>query len=267
MKPIPASFTLSALAAFLAAAGLAAPAQDTNSVNPKDFSAFKIITERNIFDPNRRPSRASTPRVERTVVDSLSLAGTLSYSNVLLAIFDGTKSDYHRALKTGESIAGHALARIDRDAVTLSAGTNELQLKVGMQLRRSEDGKWSVAEAGSAAYASSSRRRSERTDSDSSRSSNRRTTPRGSTPPPDSTGTLSNTNATPDPAGEVPPELPPGGEVEAAAVPTPDAAADSNDPVARMMARRLQEMGGTPRGAQGENSDENLNPRQPQTTP
>ena len=112
-------------------------------LNPNDFSAFKIITDRNIFDPNRRP-RIAAQQAEQPIVDSFSLAGTMSYEKGLFAVFDGTSSDYHRVLEPGGSIAGYLVGEIRQDAVKLSSGTNELDLTVGMQMRRNEDGRWSV---------------------------------------------------------------------------------------------------------------------------
>jgi hypothetical protein len=233
------------------AGGFGAAAQETNRANPRDFSAFKLITDRNIFDPNRRPSRANNPRQERAAVDSFSLSGTLSYSNVLLAIFDGTKPDYHKALKTGDPIAGYAVTGIARDAVKLLSGTNQVELKVGMQMRRSEDGKWSVAEGSGAygsSYASDSRRRSsDRRESGSSRSSAGRNRSPGESQPGGTSENQSATNPPPEMAGGPPSDLPPGGEMDAPPAAPPDAGgANADDPVARMMQRRLQETGGNP---------------------
>ena len=42
-------------------------------------------------------------------------------------------------------IAGYKLTNIAASGVELSAGTNELELHVGMQLRREEDGSWLLA--------------------------------------------------------------------------------------------------------------------------
>ena len=42
-------------------------------------------------------------------------------------------------------IAGYKVANIAPNGVKLAAGTNELELSVGMQLRREEDGPWLLA--------------------------------------------------------------------------------------------------------------------------
>ena len=144
-----------ALLAWAHAGSLSALAQATNTVNPKDFEAFKIITDRNIFDVNRRPPVArGTPRPPPAIVETFVLTGTMSYENGPFAVFDGSGSEYHKVLGPGGKIASYTLAEIAHDFVKLSSGTNELELKVGMQMRRSENGKWSVGERGDNSYAS-----------------------------------------------------------------------------------------------------------------
>ena len=112
-----------------------------------DYSSFKLIVERNIFDPNRYPRRAGTAPVRppATRVDSLTLVGTMAYDKGTFAFFDGTSSDYQKALKLTDKIAGYQVDDIVPDAVTLTAGTNRVHLRVGTQLRREENGPWTVS--------------------------------------------------------------------------------------------------------------------------
>jgi hypothetical protein len=207
---------LSALAAF----SFSALAQQTNMVNPKDFEAFKIITDRNIFDVNRRPPVArGTPRPPPAIVDTFVLTGTMSYESGPFAVFDGSSSEYHKVLGSGGKIAGYTLGEITHDFVKLSSGTNELELKVGMQMRRSEDGKWSVGERGENSYASTSDSRSR----DSGR--NDRNDRRSSF-----FSTRNNFRSAPGQGRDNPP--------------TDAAALDPNDVIARLMANRNRETGG-----------------------
>jgi hypothetical protein len=246
MKPAFQQYGIRLLAAMAAAGCLSAPAQETNRANPADFPAFRLITDRNIFDPNRRAARVGSSRQDRAAVDSFTLSGTLSFSNVLVAVFDGTKADYHKVLKAGDPIAGYALGAIGHDSVKLLSGTNHLELKVGMQLRRSEDGKWSVSEsAGSygATLAANSRRRS--SDPREAASGRSPANPSRSSGEPEG---QSNSNAVPDMAGGPPPGLPPEPPgLDGPPGAPPDAAGGNvDDPVARMMQRRLQETGVSP---------------------
>jgi hypothetical protein len=195
----------------------------TNRIDPRDFRAFQLINDRNIFDPTRRPrvERQTRPNPTPQIVDSFSLVGTMSYSNQLLAFFDGTSSDYRKSLAVGGRIASYTASRIQQNEVTLASGTNEFTLKVGMQMRRSEDGAWATGEtprSTPSSYAGNERNRGDR-DRGRSRSDQNR-------------GDAGFNN----PGGQ-----PPGGE----AAPDP-ANLDPNDPVARLILRRMQEEGGAP---------------------
>jgi hypothetical protein len=119
-----------------------------------DYSAFRLVAERNIFDPNRSPRSSRAPTQPKTV-DSFSLVGTMSYEKGDFAFFDGSSSDYKKVLKTNDVIAGYKLLVISPELVKIESGTNQLELRVGAQMRRREDGSWERA-AGSAAYAASS---------------------------------------------------------------------------------------------------------------
>lgn len=112
-----------------------------------DYSAFKLIVDRNIFDPNRVPHRPGEVRVasKPRSIDYVTLVGTMSYEKGTFAFFDGTSSEYKKALKLTDSIAGYKVTNITPNSVKLAAGTNELQLSVGAQLRREEDGPWLAA--------------------------------------------------------------------------------------------------------------------------
>ena len=107
-----------------------------------DYAAFKIIVDGNIFDPNRTSRRAPRVRSAPRSFDALTLVGTMSYEKGTFAFFDGTSSEYKKALKLADAIAGYKLTNIAPNSVKLASGTNELELSVGAQLRREEDGPW-----------------------------------------------------------------------------------------------------------------------------
>jgi hypothetical protein len=108
-----------------------------------DYSAFGLVYERNIFDPNRVPHQISRTRRDRTArFESFSLVGTMTYDKGTFAFFDGTSSDYKKALKLSDAIAGYKITNITPDAVNLSNGTNQVELRVGTQMRSEEGGPW-----------------------------------------------------------------------------------------------------------------------------
>jgi hypothetical protein len=141
------------LAALTVLACLATFAQSTNRFDPHNFATFKLINERNIFDPSRRPSRPNM-FTNPPPVYSFSLRGTMNYEKGLYAVFDGTSQDYHKVLESGGKIAVYTVSDITHESCKLTYGTNQIELKVGMQMRRNTDGSWSSAEQiGEASFA------------------------------------------------------------------------------------------------------------------
>lgn len=123
----------------------------SNSSNSLDYSAFQLVADRNIFDPNR--ARTARPSAAPKTTDSFSLVGTMSYEKGTFAFFDGTRADYKKVLKQDESIAGYKITAISPDSVSLMLNTNIVQLNVGTQMRRRDDGSWEKM-AASGSYAS-----------------------------------------------------------------------------------------------------------------
>jgi hypothetical protein len=110
-----------------------------------DFSAFKIISDRNIFDPNRSPRRTGGPTRRAKSVESVTLVGILSYEKGDFAFFNSSSSEHKKVLKASDTIAGFKLASIGANSVKLSAGRKEVELKIGSQLRREEEGEWTLS--------------------------------------------------------------------------------------------------------------------------
>jgi hypothetical protein len=134
---------------------LVSRAQSTNAPASLDYQSFKIITERNIFDPNRSSRSAGVrPQTKPTRVESLALVGTMSYEKGTYAFFDGTDSSYRNALKTGDSIVGYKIAEISADHVKLETNGKQIELNVGMQMKKQDEGEWQLG--GSAESFSSS---------------------------------------------------------------------------------------------------------------
>lgn len=119
---------------------------------PEGFAAFRLIMERNIFDPNRSPRQSAspreTPRPRPRTVESFRLVGVMSYEKGRFAFFDGTSADYRKALKHADEIAGFRVAAIGDGSVRLAKGDEQVELRVGSQMRREEAGSWQAAAGG-----------------------------------------------------------------------------------------------------------------------
>jgi hypothetical protein len=107
-----------------------------------DYAAFRLVADRNIFDPNRSPRTSRPSGAAPKTSDSFTLVGTMSYEKGDFAFFDGTSADYKKAVRTNDTIAGYKVAAIATDSVKLAQNTNVLELAVGAQLRRRDDGTW-----------------------------------------------------------------------------------------------------------------------------
>ena len=145
VKTLPCSAARAFAAALVAV--LAAGAQETNrpvAAGPAEADAFRIISQRNIFDPNRSAVRAESRAPTSTVVETFALVGTLSYGKGDFAFFDGTASDYRKALGTTGTVAGFTVAAITATGVTMVAGDRRTEMKVGAQMRRDGDGAWQM---------------------------------------------------------------------------------------------------------------------------
>lgn len=114
-----------------------------------DFSAFRKIADRNIFNSGRSARSARSgerPRVPR--VESLTVVGTMAYGKGDLVFFDGSSGSYRRALKLGDTIAGHKVVAITAEQVELEADGKKFKLNVGGTLRREDEGPWEVSSSG-----------------------------------------------------------------------------------------------------------------------
>ena len=140
------------LLVLLCAGGLTARAETTNAPVHASFSDFQIVSDRNIFNPNRYArsgTRTYTPRQTRRTT-SFTLTGIMSYGEGetpgTYAFFDGSSADFRQALQLDGTIANFKVSRVTLDSVTLLNDTNQYVLKIGYQLRQESPGHWVVAE-------------------------------------------------------------------------------------------------------------------------
>lgn len=121
----------------------------TNGPSKSEYAYFQLVNDRNIFNPARVPNRPDRPRSTETrrtpKVESLSLVGTLRYEKGIFAFFDGTSSEFRKALKPGDTVGGHRILSVTDSTVRLVVKDAAVDLKVGSQLRREDEGDWTLA--------------------------------------------------------------------------------------------------------------------------
>lgn len=143
-------FTLAASCASVVQSSFA---QSTNAPAKLTYDSFRTVSDRNIFNPNRyargsgrpQPRTSSAPAAR---VESFALVGIMAYERGVFAFFDGTKSDYKQALQADGTLGEYKVISVSPDEVKLASGTNTFALKVGMQMRREDEGDWFLSEGG-----------------------------------------------------------------------------------------------------------------------
>ena len=133
-------------ALLIVTSGFSALGQATNSSLRPDYSTFKIVNDRNIFNPHRRGRSSRAPETQSTSkADSFALVGTMSYEKGTFAFFDGSKSEFRKVVKPAETIAGYTVTDIAPSSVKLVSGTNQIELNIGSQMRREEEDDWRLS--------------------------------------------------------------------------------------------------------------------------
>jgi hypothetical protein len=152
---------LVSLAAPVAARGVDSTNGASGASSRTDYVSFRIVSERNIFDPRRSgrsSSRAYTRREpERQVrTERFALLGTMSYEKGRYAFFDGSNSDFRKVAKPADSIAGFKITEVAPTCVKLEMTNGQiLELCVGMQMKKLEEGDWQLAGKADAAEGTS----------------------------------------------------------------------------------------------------------------
>ncbi len=115
-----------------------------------DYASFRQIADRNIFNAGRssRSARGGEEKPRQPQVDTFTVVGTMIYAKGEVAFFDGSSALYRKAVKTGETIAGHKVVAVTPDEVRMEADGKPVTMKVGAQMRREDEGPWKVAAAG-----------------------------------------------------------------------------------------------------------------------
>lgn len=128
----------------------------TQSAGTNEGFDLEIFVDRNIFDP-RRVKVIRGRQEPPPVIETFALTGTAnSDEEGLRAFFDGNNQNYRKVLQPGGKIDGYTVAEITHESVKLVSDTNQVVLKVGMQMRRTGNGAWFPSESSSSSFASMS---------------------------------------------------------------------------------------------------------------
>lgn len=126
-----------------------APAPVAAAPAAGSYESFKVIVDKNIFDPTRGPRRAASENrsaSERPVrTESFTLRGTLIDQDRAVAFFEGSDAQY-KALKPSDMIAGFKIIEITPNSVRLEQGGKTIEWAMLRQLKRKNDEPWELSE-------------------------------------------------------------------------------------------------------------------------
>ena len=111
---------------------------------PNSLESFQILTEKNIFNPNRIGRTRATVPEKPPRVDEISLVGTMESKSGVVAFFDSPDAAFRKSVRAGEAVGDFTVREINADGVELTRADKPLKLRVAQQLRRAEGGDWTV---------------------------------------------------------------------------------------------------------------------------
>ncbi|HOW68192.1 MAG TPA: hypothetical protein P5186_02160 [Candidatus Paceibacterota bacterium] len=140
---------LSMIAAGILSRPFVVVAQETNRTSRTDLTSFKIIEDRNIFNANRsaRQNRSNSRERKEVKIDAFKLVGSMTHDDGAHAFFDGSSPAYRKAIKANEKIAGFKVFGITLNSVQLENGDQKIELRMGAEMRREEEGEWKLISA------------------------------------------------------------------------------------------------------------------------
>ena len=148
-----AAFAANADARASAAKGTATPASAAAKLAPTaangSFESFRLIGDRNIFDPNRRSrARSASNEPAPPTGDIIAFVGTMDYDQGIFAFFDSSDARYRKVLPEGGKLAEFVVKHVEARRVDLTRDGKVTTLDITQQLHRPpEGGEWTVTGA------------------------------------------------------------------------------------------------------------------------
>ena len=131
------------------AAPVTAAAKSTPTAAKGSFESFRLIGDRNIFDPNRRgrASRSASNEPLAPTGDTIAFVGTMDYDRGIYAFFDSSDVQYRKVLPEGGKLADFVVKHVEARRVDLTRDGKEVSLQITQQLHRPDGGDWTVTGA------------------------------------------------------------------------------------------------------------------------
>ena len=136
-------------AANAAATPVSASAKPAPTAAKGSFDSFRLIGDRNIFDPNRRSrtARSASNEPPAPTGDTIAFVGTMDYDQGIYAFFDSADSRYRQVLPAGGKLAEFVVKHVGARSVDLTRDGQVTTLQITQQLHRPDGGEWTVTGA------------------------------------------------------------------------------------------------------------------------
>ena len=111
------------------------------------FNEFRIVLERNIFDPDRRAPQRDFKRPlreETTPPEQVRLLGVFFNEKEATIFFEGSQSSYNGEWKPGDMIAGFRIGKSQTNGVVLEKNGKKIHLSVGSVMAKTNGEDWQI---------------------------------------------------------------------------------------------------------------------------
>lgn len=130
------------------AAPAATPAPATASTAPAgSLEAFALVTERNIFNPNRTARPRAAPEEKPVRTEEVALVGVVGFGADTAAVFHSADPRLRGEAAAGGRLGDFSVVAVTPAGVELRAGERTFTLAVAQRLTRVEGGEWTASAA------------------------------------------------------------------------------------------------------------------------
>lgn len=114
---------------------------------PGSLEGFALVTERNIFNPNRTARSRSAPEEKPVRTEEVALVGVVGFGAATSAVFHSADPRLKGEAGPGGRLGDFTVVSVTPSGVELRAGERTFTLAVAQRLTRVEGGEWKASAA------------------------------------------------------------------------------------------------------------------------
>ncbi|MFZ9839031.1 MAG: hypothetical protein ACO3JJ_10910 [Opitutaceae bacterium] len=128
-------------------AATAAPTASGATAPAGSLEAFALVTERNIFNPNRTARTRAAPEEKPVRTEEVALVGVVGFGADTAAVFHSADPRLRGEAAAGGRLGDFSVVAVTPAGVELRAGERTYTLAVAQRLTRVEGGEWTASAA------------------------------------------------------------------------------------------------------------------------